>query len=160
MNKHQNCFANISGTKTWIFMKFYKVVNYYLVSLSLKFHKDSCINPRARAVEWHHKAEHVTGLPVVPLLLPLELQPVLSGQVLLHGVVRPLDQHVVNARPHQNICRGRGHPEGVNTPPTVRFVPIEIDIAPLMTCIRMIRMVRMVSRMVTLPYTSCSSSGS
>ena len=74
---------------------------------------------------------------------------IFPGQVHLHGVVRPLDQHVVKARPHHKICRGRGHPEG---PPTVRFLPIEIDIAPLMTCIRMVRMVRMVSRMVTLPY--------
>ena len=31
-------FANISATKAWIFMKFYMVVNYYLVSLSLKGH--------------------------------------------------------------------------------------------------------------------------
>ena len=31
-------------------MKFYVVVNYYLVSLSFKFHKDLCINARARAV--------------------------------------------------------------------------------------------------------------
>ena len=31
-------------------MKFYMVVNYYLVNFSLKFHEDPCINPRARVV--------------------------------------------------------------------------------------------------------------
>ena len=31
-------------------MKFYVVVNYYLGSLSFKFHEDSCIYARARAV--------------------------------------------------------------------------------------------------------------
>ena len=50
LNKHQYCFANISGTKARIFMKFYMVVNYYLGSLTFNFHKDSCINARARAV--------------------------------------------------------------------------------------------------------------
>ena len=37
-------FANISATKAWIFMKFYVVVNYYLVSLNFK---DPCTNARA-----------------------------------------------------------------------------------------------------------------
>ena len=49
-NKHQYCFANISATKARIFIKFYVVVNYYLVSLSSKFHKDPCANARARVV--------------------------------------------------------------------------------------------------------------
>ena len=31
-------------------MKCYVGVNYYLVSLNLKFHEDSCINARARVV--------------------------------------------------------------------------------------------------------------
>ena len=31
-------------------MKFYMVVNYYLVSLSLKFHEDSCIDARTNVV--------------------------------------------------------------------------------------------------------------
>ena len=43
-NKCQYCFANISPTKALIIMKFCVVVNYYLVSLSLKFHEDPCIN--------------------------------------------------------------------------------------------------------------------
>ena len=34
------CFANISATKARIFMKFYVVVHFYLMSLSFKFHKD------------------------------------------------------------------------------------------------------------------------
>ena len=31
-------------------MKFYVVVNYYLVSLSFKFHKNPCTNARAQVV--------------------------------------------------------------------------------------------------------------
>ena len=46
--KYQYCFANISVTKAWIFMTFYVVVNYYIVSLSFKFHGDPCINARAQ----------------------------------------------------------------------------------------------------------------
>ena len=37
IKKDQHCFANISATKALIFMKFYVVVNYYLVSLYLNF---------------------------------------------------------------------------------------------------------------------------
>ena len=48
LNKHQYCFANISGTKARIFMKFYVVVNYYLVSLSFKFYKNPCTYARTR----------------------------------------------------------------------------------------------------------------
>ena len=50
IKKHHYGFANISATKAQIFMKYYVVVNYYLVSLSFKFHEDSCINARARVV--------------------------------------------------------------------------------------------------------------
>ena len=50
MKKYQNCFANISATKARIFMKFYVEVNYYLVGLYFKFHKDSCINAHAPVV--------------------------------------------------------------------------------------------------------------
>ena len=50
-SESQYCFANISATKAWVFMKFYMVVNYHLVSLSFKFHADWCINARARAVK-------------------------------------------------------------------------------------------------------------
>ena len=49
-SESQNCFANISATKVWIFMKFHMVVNYYLVSLSFKFHKNSCTNARVRVI--------------------------------------------------------------------------------------------------------------
>ena len=51
IKKHQYCFANISATKARIFMKFYVVVNYYLVIICIKFHSDSCINARARVVK-------------------------------------------------------------------------------------------------------------
>ena len=44
------CFANISATEARIFMKFYVVVNYYLVSLCFKFREDPCISARARVV--------------------------------------------------------------------------------------------------------------
>ena len=50
IKKHQYCFANISATEARIFMKFYMVVNYYLVILCIKFHSDWCINARARVV--------------------------------------------------------------------------------------------------------------
>ena len=50
IKKDQHCFANISTTKARIFMKFYVVVNYYLVSLHLKFHEDSCINVCSQVV--------------------------------------------------------------------------------------------------------------
>ena len=48
VKKHQYCFANISATEARIFMKFYMVVNYYLVILCIKFHSAWCINARAR----------------------------------------------------------------------------------------------------------------
>ena len=51
LKKYQYCFANISSTKTWIFMKVYVVVNYYLVSLSFKFREDLSINVSARVVK-------------------------------------------------------------------------------------------------------------
>ena len=50
VKKHQYCFANISGRKALISMKFYLVINYYLVSLCLKLQEDPCINARARVV--------------------------------------------------------------------------------------------------------------
>ena len=34
-------------------MKFYMMVNYYLVSLCVKFHEDPCINERAGVVNAH-----------------------------------------------------------------------------------------------------------
>ena len=43
-------FANISATEARIFMKFYMVVNYYLVNLSFKFHEDLNSNARARVI--------------------------------------------------------------------------------------------------------------
>ena len=51
IKKHQYCFANISATKAQVFMKFYVMVNYYLVSICIKFHEDSCINARTRVVQ-------------------------------------------------------------------------------------------------------------
>ena len=50
IKKHQYCFANISATKAQIFMKFYVVVNYYLVIICIKFHPDLCINARIEVV--------------------------------------------------------------------------------------------------------------
>ena len=49
-SESQYCFANISAMEARIFMKFYMVVNYYLVNLSFKFYEDPCINARARVV--------------------------------------------------------------------------------------------------------------
>ena len=50
ITESQFYFANISATKAQIFMKFYVVVNYYLVSLNFKFHDDPCLNARVRGV--------------------------------------------------------------------------------------------------------------
>ena len=47
-SESQYCFANISAMEAQIFMKFYVVVNFYLVSLSFKFHEDPFVNARAR----------------------------------------------------------------------------------------------------------------
>ena len=50
IKKDQHCFENISATKARIFMKFYVVVNCYLVNLSVKFYDDPCINACTRVV--------------------------------------------------------------------------------------------------------------
>ena len=50
ITESQFYFAYISAIKTWIFMKFYVVVNYYLMSLSFKFHDDPCINACAQVI--------------------------------------------------------------------------------------------------------------
>ena len=50
ITESQFYFANISATEARIFMKFYMVVKYYLENSSFKFHKDWCINVRARVV--------------------------------------------------------------------------------------------------------------
>ena len=54
-------FANISATKVWIFMKFYMMVNYYLVNLTFKVHKDLFTNARVRVVNAraHVKYNHM-----------------------------------------------------------------------------------------------------
>ena len=49
-SESQYCFANISAMEARIFMKFYMVVNYYLVNLSFKFYEDPSTNARARVV--------------------------------------------------------------------------------------------------------------
>ena len=58
-SESQYCFANISAMKARIFMKIFMVVNYYLVSLSLKFHEDLAINVRAR---FENARTHVLSL--------------------------------------------------------------------------------------------------
>ena len=45
-----NSLSELIGTNAWIFMKFYVVVNYYLVSLGFKFYEDPCINEHIRVV--------------------------------------------------------------------------------------------------------------
>ena len=47
ITESQFYFANISATKAQIFMKFYVVVNPYLVTLSFKFYEDPCTNEHA-----------------------------------------------------------------------------------------------------------------
>ena len=46
--KSQYCFVNISAMKNHIFMKFYRVINYYLVNISFKFHEDAHVLSRLR----------------------------------------------------------------------------------------------------------------
>ena len=53
IKEHQYCFANISETKARIFMKYYVVVNYYLMGLYFKFHEDSCKDAGVRVVNAH-----------------------------------------------------------------------------------------------------------
>ena len=50
LNMCQYCFANISATKARIFMKFYVVVNFYLVYLSFEFNEDPWINVSAQVL--------------------------------------------------------------------------------------------------------------
>ena len=76
--------------------------------------------------------EHIASFSMVPVLSPLELQSLLLGQMLLHRVVRPLDQHIVKPCSLEDVSCGWGHAERVNGPPTVRLVSIQIDIAPFM----------------------------
>ena len=45
-------------TEARIFMKFYLMVDYYIVGLSYKFHKEPCINARARVV--NTRANYIT----------------------------------------------------------------------------------------------------
>ena len=52
-SESQYCFANISTTEARIFMKFYVVFKYYLVTLSFEFHGDLCTNARTRVINAH-----------------------------------------------------------------------------------------------------------
>ena len=54
-------FANISATKAGIFMKFYMVVSYYVVSLSFKFYDDPCTNARARVINARNRNKTCAG---------------------------------------------------------------------------------------------------
>ena len=53
IKKQLYCFLNIAVTKAGIFMKFYVVVNYYFVGISLNFHEDPCINGSVGVVNAH-----------------------------------------------------------------------------------------------------------
>ena len=75
IKRYQYCFANISATKARIFMKFYVVVNCYLVSLSFIFHEDSCINARSRVVNVH---AHVLSRNLISIIM---------GECMLHEIV-------------------------------------------------------------------------
>ena len=67
-------------------------------------------------VERHHVGEDVSGGIVVPMLPPLELEVRRFGQVLFDRVVSPLDQHVVETNPLQEVSHSRRHTERVNGP--------------------------------------------
>ena len=51
---------------------------------------------------------------------------------LLDRVVSPLDEHVVEAGPLVNVGNGGRHPEGVNGPPVVGAVAVQVLVTPFM----------------------------
>ena len=62
ITESQFYFANISVTKALIFMKFYVVVNCYLVRLSFKFHDNPYINARTQVINVHARVYSSCGL--------------------------------------------------------------------------------------------------
>ena len=70
------------------------------------------------AVEWHHVSHHVSVAMVIPGLPPHELQPLALGQLLLDGVVYPLQQHARQAHSLQQVCHGRGVAKWIDGPPS------------------------------------------
>ena len=87
IKKHQYCFANISATKAIIFKKFYLVINYYLVSLCLKFQEDPCINACARVVN-----THVHVLLRVPSCVHIYARIFMIFEILAHKIIN--DHHI------------------------------------------------------------------
>ncbi len=45
-----------------------------------------------------------------------------------------LDEHIVQARPPEYVGVGRGVAEGVDSPPAVGLVALQVLVAPLVTC--------------------------
>ena len=90
IRKDQYWFENISTTKAQIFMKFYVVINYYLVSLSFKFHEYPCRNVRARVVKPTIAINGVCAhLPLVHLIYAWI---VVKFETLAHKIV--IDYHI------------------------------------------------------------------
>jgi hypothetical protein len=55
------------------------------------------------------------------------------GKLLLDVVVSTLYEHIVQARPPEYVGVGRGVAEGVNSPPAVGLVALQVLVAPLVT---------------------------
>ena len=50
------------------------------------------------------------------MLPPHEFEAFLFGQILLDGVVGPLNEHAVEANPLEDVRHGRAHAERINGP--------------------------------------------
>ena len=84
-------------------MKFYMVVNYYLVSLSIKFHEDPCINARARVsnVRAHVSSQVRTFTTHVRASMHRS-----SLNFFCEGRCIDVRTQVVNARTRDKMCAG------------------------------------------------------
>ena len=50
------------------------------------------------------------------MLPPHEFEAFLFGQILLDGVVGPLNEHAVEADAFEDVCHGRAHTKRINGP--------------------------------------------
>ena len=86
MENGQYCFANISTKKARILMKLFMVVNKYLVSFSIKFHEDPCINERAGA------AHFIVSAHIYKSCACICSRIIMKFKTLVHKIV--IDHHI------------------------------------------------------------------
>ena len=85
-------------------------------------HAHTHTSPHTPLTPHHTHHPHLTTHPIhtsphTPLLLPHKLQLLVPCQLLLDGIVHPLDQHVLQAHGLQQVGHCGGVAEGVNGPP-------------------------------------------